>query len=318
MNHKNQSLARGTPSRSSLALGRPASRRGAPAMVALILVLTLALPVVKPASASSLAYSPSSLHGAEFGQHIANTVFNLSKVHVPTPETEAGQTISRATPASPTAAGVWQVTMPRARLLSTCLLDSPMTPSDWRVVMCDTFDSNANHWPTQDVVDEYSRIRFRIGDGAYRWKARALQEFFSQTVYPDMQPVSDFYASVEATKLSGPDDVDIRLRFRRANAANSYTFGIDETKHFWVNMLYRGDWEVLIDATPTELIRPGESNRLAVKAVGSSFTFYINDEQVAQLTDHRLKRGLVGLVAGLPIEGDQAEFEFRNFEVRAP
>jgi hypothetical protein len=198
-----------------------------------------------------------------------------------------------------------------------CLLDSPLAPVDWRVVMCDTFSANDNLWPTADIVDEVSRIRFDIGDGAYRWTARALQGF-SQSAYPNMQPVSDFYVSVEAQKLTGPDDVDMRIRFRRVNAANSYTFGIDETKNFWVNMIYRGDWYVLIDATPSDLIQPGAPNRLAVKAEGPHFTFYINDQPVAQLTDYRLQSGTIGIAAGLTTRGDRAQFQFRNFQLRAP
>jgi len=272
--------------------------RRSPVLVAVLLAVSFVLPGIQPASATALSYTVS-----------ASILSEMVSPRGALPDRSPHP-----------AEAALAANMENKSLVSdaeACLVNSPLAPVDWRVVMCDTFSANDNQWPTADVVDEYSRIRFDIGAGVYRWTARALQGF-SQSAYPDMQPVSDFYVSVEAQKLIGPDDVDMRIRFRRLNAANSYTFGIDETKNFWVTMIYRGEWYVLIDATPSDLIQRGEPNRLAVKAEGAHFTFYINDQPVAQLTDYRLQRGTIGIAAGLTTRGDRAEFQFRNFQLRAP
>ena len=282
-----------------LVLGYRVVGRTSPVLVTILLVLSFMLTGIEPASAKTLSYPASAVILTD----VVSPPGGLPER--PTIPVEAVHTVPMVDSNSLTSD------------TEACVLNSRLAPVDWRVVMCDTFSGNDNQWPTADIVDEYSRIRFDIGDGAYRWTARALQGF-SQSAYPDMRPVSDFYVSVEAQKLIGPDDVDVRIRFRRVNAANSYTFGIDETKNFWVNMIYRGEWYVLIDATPTALIQPGEANQLAVKAEGAHFTFYINDQPVAELTDYRLQRGTIGIAAGLTTHGDRAEFQFRNFELRAP
>ena len=64
--------------------------------------------------------------------------------------------------------------------------------------------------------------------------------------------------------------------------------------------------------------RPGEANRLTVIGRGSHFTFYINDQYVAEAEDDRLTAGDVGVAVELLDDGDSAVFEFDDFEVRAP
>jgi hypothetical protein len=57
---------------------------------------------------------------------------------------------------------------------------------------------------------------------------------------------------------------------------------------------------------------------MAITALESHFYFYINDELVAELEDDRLSSGQVGLLIGLFEEGDEGEWLFSDFEVRAP
>jgi hypothetical protein len=55
-----------------------------------------------------------------------------------------------------------------------------------------------------------------------------------------------------------------------------------------------------------------------VLAQDDQFTFFINDQEVAQLSDGSLPQGRVGLAIDHFEEDVTASWEFDNFEVRAP
>ena len=83
------------------------------------------------------------------------------------------------------------------------------------------------------------------------------------------------------------------------------------------NLWYGFEWAAVIDWTGTYAIYPGQANRLAVRAEGTQFTFYINDEVVAQAENDVLTAGDAGLSVLLVTPGD-ATFVFDNFEIRVP
>ena len=59
-------------------------------------------------------------------------------------------------------------------------------------------------------------------------------------------------------------------------------------------------------------------NRLAVVAEGAHFVLFVNDQYVAEVDDDRLSSGMVGVAVDLFDPGDEAVFEFDNFELRVP
>ena len=90
---------------------------------------------------------------------------------------------------------------------------------------------------------------------------------------------------------------------------------MDDTKKFAIYLMYHGQWQTLLDTTPSDAIKPGEVNLLAVKAMGSALTFYINNQQVAQFNDSRLTSGVPGL--GVDLHANEATtVDFTFFEVR--
>lgn len=115
----------------------------------------------------------------------------------------------------------------------------------------------------------------------------------------------------------GPKGTSYGLMFRN-DGINYYFFEIRDDQFFRFSRWYQNDWKILINWTQSTAIRPSQANRLAVKAEGSHFTFFINDQPVGEADDNRVSGGRVGVEIELFSGRDSATLEFDNFEVRAP
>ncbi len=186
----------------------------------------------------------------------------------------------------------------------------------WPVVVSDDFSANVNDWLIGKGDDEYSVNELRIVSGKYRWEMKAKQGFHYRQ-WPRTGSVSDLSLSVDIRQVSGPDGADYGLVFRDTDDG-FYAFSISNTGYFSVQLFSNGVWTPLIDWTTTSTIRPGDVNRLAVVAEGAHLVFFVNDQYVAEVDDDHLSSGMVGVAVDLFDPGDEAVFEFDNFELRAP
>ncbi|MBC8496449.1 MAG: protein kinase, partial [Chloroflexi bacterium] len=193
----------------------------------------------------------------------------------------------------------------------------PFSSFEWPLVFSDTFDENVNNWPTGVDDDEFARCDWSITDGKYRWDAEAHQGF-NWHVWPDAREASDLNLTVDARQISGPEDALYGVVFRMSDSDNFYLFGLSNYQSFTFRRKYEGEWEILIDWTENTNIRPGKANQITIVAMGSHFTFLINDQLVAEADDDVMFFGKAGLSIELYGEGDAAVFEFDNFELRAP
>ena len=188
--------------------------------------------------------------------------------------------------------------------------------SNWEVVLTDSFDTNDNDWLAESSDDEYSFMNYEVVDGKYRWDTEAHQSFIGW-VRSDMEPLTDFYLSVEIRQVEGPDTADYGVLFREDEDSNFYYFAVSEQGAYALYIYFNG-WDTLIDWTNTDLIHPGEPNRITVIASGPQFIFFINDQYLTEFTDDQIPEGITALAVELSEEGDQAVFEFDNFELRKP
>ncbi len=196
-----------------------------------------------------------------------------------------------------------------------------MTPTqsylDWPVVLTDTFDDNSNSWFEGQHSDDYLNANVSITDGQYLVDITANKGVF-WALNPIVRNLSDFYLTVDVEVKTGPASSDQGLSFRIASD-NKYYFAIaaeDQTYSFQV--LKNGSWSTLINWTDSSQIKTSGANTVAVLAKGTSFTFFINGEQVDQFDDSTLKSGKVGVGLSLSTAGDKAQIAFDNFEVSAP
>ncbi len=196
-----------------------------------------------------------------------------------------------------------------------------MTPTesytDWPVVLSDSFEDNSNGWFVGPSNSDLVNGVVSITDGQYLVDITALKGLF-WALTPTVRNLSDFYLTTKAELKDVYQSFNLGLAFRIASD-NEYYFGIiAEGQMYSVLMLKDGSWTKLIDWTDSSQISITGSNQIAVLARGTSFTFFINGEQVDQTEDSTLKSGKVGVGFSLPNAGDKAQFAFDSFEVQAP
>ena len=187
----------------------------------------------------------------------------------------------------------------------------------WPILLSESFDDNRNDWPIGHFDDRYATGAWEIAEGEYQWDVTARQDV-SKRVTPNVEAVSDFFLTVEARQNWGPDNASYGVIFQDENGEDLYYFGINEMGVFSFFLLYKDQWQALIDWTSTDAIKPGTSNRITIVAVGSHFTLKINNALVGEVEDDHLDRGHVGLSVELYNQGDHAGFAFDNFELRTP
>jgi hypothetical protein len=189
---------------------------------------------------------------------------------------------------------------------------------NWQILISDSFNENQNGWATGDEQNpDYASMHWAIEAGKYRWEAKALNGFV-WWVTPDREAVSDFFLSVETHQLDNPQAGEYGLVFRQSDESHYYLFEIDEQGEYAVFIYTPDGWEALIDWTNSPAIQPGETNQLAMIARGDEFSFFINALPVAGYHDARLSSGNVGLLVGLSNAGEEASWEFDEFQLRIP
>ena len=186
----------------------------------------------------------------------------------------------------------------------------------WRALVKDTFDSNKNKWRVKPSDDDYALINYEIANGKYTWDTTAHKAFIGW-VTTNSKSMSDFYLSVDLKQPSGPDSADYGLIFREDADSNFYYFGINEKGQYGL-YLYNKDWSTLLDWTQSELLQPGQSNRITILGEGSHFIFFINDQYLTEITDDTIKNGTAAFAIELADANDHAVFEFDNLELRVP
>ncbi len=180
------------------------------------------------------------------------------------------------------------------------------------------FDDNDLNWTEGRDSDELADNNQAVVDGKYRWEITAKRGVVSWS-WPDgaENAPADVVVAVEVERLSGVPDATAGLIVRRTDSDNYYYFSIDWEGDYAFFLHSDGEWRTLIDYTGSDLIRTNGVNRIAVQAIGADFAFFINGELVDSITDSTLlSAGVAALAVELHAAGDQALFEFDNFEVR--
>jgi len=151
-----------------------------------------------------------------------------------------------------------------------------------------------------------------------------------------MEKSNDFVAAMELQHTVGSRADWYGIVFR-ISGGNFYCFEVDESGVFGAWLFYQDEYKSLISGNRVYLIKPGEINQVAIKAVGSKFSFYINQQLVGEAEDDTLPIGYVGMIlhpSGNPqdsagtagpnsssqneLEWQQSVFEIENFKIWVP
>jgi hypothetical protein len=199
-----------------------------------------------------------------------------------------------------------------------CAALSKSAPAGWTVAMCDSFDDNSGGWDVAPHKDALGAETRTVSDGGYTWSLTAIKPFFVGRK-ANLEPMADFYAAVDTHKASGPEgNPQYGFQFRWVDANNYYMFLVSDSRTFKLYREIGGKSVALQDWTSTEALLANDWNRVAVKALGPEFTFYVNDQEVFRVTDATFPKGLVRLAVQQLDAAVPGVVDFDNFEVRAP
>ena len=207
--------------------------------------------------------------------------------------------------------------------------------SFWMVVGCGgrplipTSDGSGVESSTSDIVDAFIPGQTgnwlieqdEIGSTAVVNEELVITIAAPNTIqYTTLQDKSygDFALEVDVTQRAGAAESSYGVMFRVQDGQQFYRFDITGNGLFIVERHNSdGTWTRLLpDWTPTSALNQGlnVSNRLKVLAAGPTFTFYVNDVLLTQVTDTTYGSGAVGLDAGT-FGGGNLQVSFDNFSV---
>ncbi len=188
----------------------------------------------------------------------------------------------------------------------------------WDTFICDPFVDNKSDWEIGNFTyDLYTGVR-SITNGKLTWKV-TRSEGFVHWIWPNFSTITttDFYLSVEARRVSGPEISACYGLWFRGDGSDFYIFEVCDDQTYQVVLSNEAGWETLIGFNKSSAIKPNQSNKLSIIAEGSSFEFYINDQLVDSLTNSHWARGYVGIMIEMG-DGDTTTYEFDNFVVVKP
>jgi hypothetical protein len=143
------------------------------------------------------------------------------------------------------------------------------------------------------------------------------------SVYPSYMTRQVFdNAVIQVTGIIAKGDptnaeIDVIFRLQQDHTLAGYLFRIFPDGTYGVSRSATdGNFTTLLDTTPAASLKKGlnQENTFKVVFTGSQFTFFINGEQVNQITDTSYTKGYIGLGAG----GKNTEGIFSNLTVTKP
>jgi len=194
------------------------------------------------------------------------------------------------------------------------------TQAPWPSLIIESFADNRRGWPTGIKQDEFIVVTTVITNGKYLCTVNPKQGNSYWNMLPAAgKALADFSAEVNLRFVKGDDDGSYAygLVFRHVN--DDYGFlGLQKNGKFRVLVVYHtGIYQDITQSAPAIRTRTGQTNRIAVRAIGSNFVFLINDQVVWQLTED-MAPGDIGLGVDVRSKQGEAQVEFTDLQVHAP
>ncbi|MGD0002968.1 MAG: hypothetical protein ABSE06_01925 [Anaerolineaceae bacterium] len=202
----------------------------------------------------------------------------------------------------------------------TALNDLADQQSNWPVVVQEKFVNDALNWNVGSDNNQYAIENFTIAANKYTWKFTTKKSMGSFS-FPDMQNLTDMFVGVDMQMVSSGtyNDDEAGIIFHVSNKDNTfYFFGVNPNGFYWLSMYDGSNWNDMIPATPSDLLKPNQVNHLAVSIQGNEILLMINNSVVNSFEDAQLSSGGAGLGVELTSAGEDATVIFSNFYLRAP
>ena len=189
----------------------------------------------------------------------------------------------------------------------------PVQPGGGDILFQDDFENPNSGWEIGDYdagsvgyANGYYFVR-STGRGKTMWGA-AFQNF------------TDVVIDVDTIQVLAPpnDNNDYGVVCRLQPEGDGYYFVISGDGYYAIYRAVEGEFEALVDFTPSDVIRQGNAtNHLRVICSGTHLAFFVNGEPVAETDDATFAEGDIGLTA-TTYEDEPTEVRFDDLIVRMP
>ena len=167
--------------------------------------------------------------------------------------------------------------------------------NSWDVVASDNFNVNQFGWLEGEESYDQLNVNKSFENGVYSWVMQPHVENWVHYTTPILDPVGDFYLSVDVDFIDPNQGMEAGLVLRQ-QGNNYYTFGINQLPSEYVFAeLNEGSWNNEIDYTRVAAFLPGSRNTLTVVAEETEFCFFINNQLVGTVQDDTLPFGNIGV-----------------------
>jgi len=195
--------------------------------------------------------------------------------------------------------------------------DANEDPLDWPKIFEYTFSDDAyGNWRNKED-NEWWLANSDLANGKFILNVEKTRKGMLNRYSYALIDSDNFYLSVDARRLSGPQNQACYGIWFNGDEASYYTIKVCEDQTFSVYMLYNGTWHTIKDRFASKVIHNNQMNQVAILAKGDHFTLYINDEIVGEFTEQQLLKGNAGFFVELD-QGINASYEFDNLILRAP
>jgi hypothetical protein len=192
-------------------------------------------------------------------------------------------------------------------------------PADWQLLLADNFDDNGNEWGSIVPDDAVESISSKVENGLLDVTLISKEQGARNTVFQSrISHLMDFYISFEADQKVSENDAYYGLEFRTINL-QGYVFMIDQKKSQYSLAFTDTNWHPIIDLATSTAINSDAPNKIGLLINGSTITMFINDQEVAKISDSRsVNSGIFGFTVGLFNPNGKTDVSFDNLRIYGP
>jgi hypothetical protein len=199
----------------------------------------------------------------------------------------------------------------------SCQLVMPAGPKETveplKIRFWDDFSDPESGWNRVTVPEGETNY----ADGMYRiWIDKPNMDVWAKAG----QNFGDARLEVDAIKVGGERNNRFGIICRAVDDSDFYAFFISSDGYYSIGKIKGVQFELIgmQEMQFSRAIKTGSAiNHLRADCIGSSLTFYVNGQQLAQVEDTEFSSGDVGLIAGT-YETPGIDIRFDDFVVYAP
>lgn len=161
-------------------------------------------------------------------------------------------------------------------------------------ILNENFDNNNNGW----VIGNNNTRELKLFNGRYYFEHKPTSSSWTSSSKKfTLSSSQNFELETSIQKISGVNDYGFGL-FLKDNNNNAIELSIAANGHYRTDKLRNGKYNTLKGWTKSSLVKTGNysTNKLKIKKVGNTFTFYINGSLVDTQTLYDVSGSRVGFV----------------------